>query len=118
MDVDKKTRPNYLGDISDPRFVNSIRESFNVIFCCQVLEHMPFSKVRRAIDNIFSLKPELVVLSIPDNRKFFRLGFHIPFIHFQKVITVPFTGKDDNISNHPEHHWGYIQKTGKRYLKH
>lgn len=117
IDIDKSTRPDYLGDISDSKFVHSIKESFTCIFCCQVLEHMPLEKAQMAINNIFSLKPKLVVISIPDNREFFRLGFHMPFLHFKKVITIPFTGRDDNILNHPLHHWGLCSKNKKEIFK-
>lgn len=104
-DVEKELKPDYAIDITNKNDCNRLPKKFNKIFCCQVLEHVPFEKALQGLQNILTLEADIVCISIPDNRKYFRIGLKLPKIKFNKVLSIPFTGKRVDIQNHGAHHW-------------
>lgn len=105
IDIDASTEPDYVGDITKWDCVKQFQDKFDLIFCCQVLEHIPFLEAKAALANILKLNSKIVVVSIPDNRKAVRFKMVFRNANFERVYSIPFSGIDRNISNNKEHHW-------------
>jgi len=105
IDIDEDLNPDILGDITDSSIFNQLKGQFDTVYCCQVLEHIPLDSSLKAIDNLLLLNASKVIISIPDNRKYFKFSLRIPKFNFTKVLSIPYSGKKVTIENHQEHHW-------------
>jgi len=115
VDVDCKTNPDYIGDVSDERQVAKFMElGCNKIFCCQVLEHLPLEKSIRGLENLLSINAEKVCISLPDNRRYVRINIELPKVRLKKVFSIPFTGKKITIDVHAQHFWEIYSKNFKQ----
>ena len=99
MDIDKDTKPDLLGDICKYENIKKYNNNFDVIFCCQVLEHMPIEQSKIAIKNLSCLGAKKIIISIPNNMISLKFRLKIPFVDFKKVVTIPFTGVNRNLEN-------------------
>lgn len=63
MDNDKKLHPDILGDV---RKIPLKENSFDLVTCFQVLEHIKFSDVPKAITEICRVTKKYAVISIPE----------------------------------------------------
>lgn len=79
--------------------------SFDYVYCCQVLEHLPFDEFPQAVSELCRISRKKIIISLPDNRKFFRFSLKLPKLNLEKVISIPKTGKDISIQNHGQHFW-------------
>ena len=113
MDIDISTGADYISDITKWKAVSRYKDKFNIIFCCQVLEHIPFSLFETSMENIKNLNAGKIVISLPDNRKYLRFAIKFPGINIKRVLTIPFYGIKTDISTHPEHHWEIYYKNIK-----
>lgn len=104
-DVDPDLNPDYILDLTRQKDFLQLQRNFNKIFCCQVLEHVPFEAALKGLRNILDLGAEVVCISIPDNRRYFRICFNFARIKFSRVFSIPFTGKKIHIHNHTLHYW-------------
>lgn len=123
LDTSIERRPDSVGSVLSLPFKNN---SFELVLCCQVLEHLPFSNFGDSLKEIKRVVSKRVVLSLPDKKPFIpiqlpRIGrrkFPHPFF---KPLKHAFDG---------QHHWevnavGYeskkiveaIQKYGFKILK-
>lgn len=104
-DIDPNTHPDHLLDVLDLHAMQKLRDKYDTVYCCQVLEHLPYQQFSTALENIAALKPKTICLSLPDNRRAIRFSIRSNFTKLTKVISLPFTGRQISISNHPYHHW-------------
>ena len=110
VDIDKKSNPDFFFDLST---INDEEKDkigkFNKVFCCEVLEHIPFESLKISLKNLFDFSKDLVIISVPDNRYYFRFYLGLSILFKEKTIsfpiTIPFTGKLINKNNHKEHYW-------------
>jgi len=116
-DINKETQPDYILDIVDFDSLKKFVGKFDIIFCCQVLEHMPLEKTKLAFKNILKLNAEHVIISIPDVRKRLKFNIEIPKFRIKKNFSIPFTGKTVSIDNHPCHHWAICSKNRHKIYK-
>ncbi len=127
-DFDENLNPDYVGDVRSLPFKDN---SFDLILICEVLEHVPFEDLDKALSELKRVSSNHVVISVPFSslyfefilsssilykvikRKFIFLSFKIPFF-FRKIV---FSG---------EHYWeigrrGYplkrIRKKFSTYFK-
>lgn len=92
LDIDKHLYPDIVADISAPQTHD---EKFDVVMCCQVLEHLPLSEVRHAMTSLHHYAKGRIIISIPDQRRF-KWGMTLP--RFRRIP----------LGNHFEemgHHW-------------
>jgi len=129
MDVDSEVEPDFIGDIREPTKSIS-KESFDLVLCCQVLEHLPYSNFLSVLKNLHRISKKYVILSLPYTSKgTIRCRVYIPFFgkKFMKLFT-PFPKK--HIFN-GQHYWeigkkGYklksilqnIRRSGFKIIKH
>lgn len=105
IDIDPNTNPDYIGNILNIEDLIEHIDKFDIVFCCQVLEHLPFEHFKNALTNIMKLNSKKIVISLPDNRSSIKLNFQILRFVFEKVLSIPFSGKLITKNNHPEHYW-------------
>ncbi len=103
VDHDIYTRPNIVSDVTGLPLKDN---SFDYVYCCQVLEHLTFDKFSKSLSELYRIAKTKIIISLPDNRKFFRIGFHVSKLHIiKKVFSIPRTGKDITIDTHGSHYW-------------
>jgi len=107
IDINSKTKPDIIADISDEKFLNKIKIKPDYITCFEVLEHVkePF----KVIQNLFKLSTKKTVLlfSVPfifpiheepnDFYRYTRYGLKYIFKNFSKVEISNRDGFIDNI---------------------
>ena len=120
FDKDEKLKPEVVGDVLEIPFGNN---SFDVILCAEVLEHLFFNDFENALYELKRVSKKYVVLSLPHFGHSITLSIKIPLIKEKRLaIRIP----------HPiahklgEHYWevgkrGYslskIKKILKKYFK-
>ena len=76
-DIDSSLDPDIVADVRRLPFDD---ETYDVVSCCQVLEHVPFDDFSRAIAEIVRVSRRACVVSVPDNTRFASLSCHLPRI--------------------------------------
>lgn len=108
LDFDKNLKPDYIGSVTDIKKVLG-KDKFDVILCCQVLEHIPFSEFENTIKQLSEYTKEKLILSLPNRNKRYRFAFTIPKIgYYQKVLLCKKHFSEQwNIDKqgHGEHYW-------------
>lgn len=61
-DIDKDLNPDFVGDIRDLPIEN---DSFDVVCAFQILEHIPFDQVGKALDELYRVSKKYVIFSVP-----------------------------------------------------
>lgn len=116
LDVDKRLNPDIVGSVLNIPFSD---ESFDVVACYEVLEHLPFENFSKALSEIFRLSKSYAILSLPDASRVYRVYLQIPKIGvFKRLISLP---RFKNLIHKfdGEHYWE-IGKVGyplKRIIK-
>lgn len=101
-DLDKSLNPDIVADILNLPFK---KDSFDVVLCAEILEHLPFKQVPSALKQIHKVTNKYAIITLPHfSLTNLYLGFKIiPFIP-KKQITI----KVDFPFNHSfggEHYW-------------
>jgi len=117
FDFDKKLQPDIVGDIRKLPFKSN---SYNVILCAEVLEHLPFGDFQSTLKELYRVTSNNVILTLPHfsiTNIYVGVKF-IPFIskkEFSLKVDIPLKHKFLG-----EHYWeigkkGYsLQKIEKR----
>lgn len=105
MDIDSGLKPDITASVEKIPFDDN---SYDLILCAEVLEHLPFEKFEGALKELNRTAREFIVLSLPHFGPPIQLHFKIPFIKEIKVsFKIPFPIKHDLKG---EHYW----EMGKR----
>ncbi len=106
-DFDQALGPDFHVDLTRPELLASLPlPKITTVFLCQVLEHIEYEQALRALRVLTeTLAPEQLILSVPDNRRFLRLGLGLRNFAVRQAVTLPWTGKEVGIHNNPEHYW-------------
>lgn len=87
LDIDRRLKPDMLGTILALPFVD---ESFDFVGCYEVIEHLPFSDLNKALSEIFRVSNSFALLSTRDVSRFFRFSVEVPFIgEIKRFIPLP-----------------------------
>ena len=87
LDIDKRLNPDIVGSVLDIPFAS---ESFDVVTCYELLEHLPYENFNKALSEIFRVSKFYAVLSIPDSGRVYQLYLHIPKVGIiKKLIPLP-----------------------------
>jgi len=98
-DVNKNLNPDVEACVLNLPFENN---AFDVVLCCEVLEHLPFNHFEQALGEIKRVTKQTVILSLPHFGPPIKLSFKIPFLKEIKLaFKIPFPKK--HIKN--EHFW-------------
>ena len=87
VDFDKALCPDIVASVTDM----SVRgESFDVVACFEVLEHLPYNHFDRAVSEIFRISNSHAILSLPDVQRAYRIDVQLPKIGgIKKLIQLP-----------------------------
>jgi len=123
-DFDASLRPDYVADIRELPFKDN---SFDAILACEILEHIPFKDVPKALGELRRITKKYVVISIPyaciSFGGLFKL--RVPFIgrFFDFVLYFPYDWLNPRrFKFNGEHYWemgrkGYPKRKILRLLK-
>jgi len=101
VDIDARLKPDVVADVTDLSVFQS--DSFDVVACCEVLEHLPFDNFDRTLKEIHRVAKKWVVISLPHFGPFFTFSFHLVRFNPLKVaIKLPFPRK--HVFN-GQHYW-------------
>lgn len=106
VDIDPALEPDVCADVGALPFPNG---AFDAVFCCQVLEHLPFARFETALSELLRITSGRLVLSLPDVTPFFFLrmrgarrlwpalwrGFDLPNLRPTSL----------RFEDHGQHHW-------------
>ncbi|MDR1729214.1 MAG: methyltransferase domain-containing protein [Prevotellaceae bacterium] len=84
FDFDETLQPDILGDVTNIRKIleNSIQKrggKFDVLLCCQVLEHVPYENFENILQQLQSIAKN-VILSIPYSSVKYYLHMRLPIV--------------------------------------
>lgn len=105
LDIEEELAPDVLGRVENIPLDDS---SFDVVMCCQVLEHLPFEKVNGAVRELCRVAGRRVVVSVPDVRRHglvrvnmgrLRLAYSFSMPRFRAKLIPPGRLKEHG------HHW-------------
>lgn len=87
LDVDKRLNPDIVGSVLNIPFSD---ESFDIIACYEVLEHIEYKNINKALSEIFRVSKSYAILSLPDASRVYRVYLQIPKIGvFKRLISLP-----------------------------
>ena len=75
VDVDEQLHPDIVASVTSIPLPD---ESFDIVNCCEVLEHLPWESFDKALREIYRLCRKGAILSLPDASGFARLGLKLP----------------------------------------
>ena len=102
LDIDGRLNPDAVGSVLRLPFSN---ESFGVVACYEVLEHLPYEDFPKALSEINRVSSRYAVLSVPDSTRAYRLDIQIPKIgELRKLIQLPRLRVPKHQFN-GEHYW-------------
>lgn len=117
FDIADDLKPDYVGNILDiESFPN---ETFDIVCCFEVLEHIEYKDVAKALFNLSKLSSN-VLISVPQVRLYLSLWLKLP-----KINGIPFGLSTAFPINHKfdgEHYWelgknGYSRNSFRQLLK-
>ncbi|MCK4286633.1 MAG: class I SAM-dependent methyltransferase [Candidatus Lokiarchaeota archaeon] len=89
-DFDRNLNPDIILDISKKEDFQQIqKESFDLVIICEVLEHIPFSKLENVLKNLKEITKRFVLISVPNESNFISISFLKN--GFKKKIYFPIT---------------------------
>ncbi len=87
IDIDIDLKPDIVAGIQNL----PIRSfSFDIILCCQVLEHIPFRYFKPVITELYRISKKYIIISLPNRMHFFCLNLRLyPIFQKQFKLTLP-----------------------------
>lgn len=108
LDIDRRLNPDIAGSVLNIPFAD---ESFDVVACYELLEHLPYENFCNALSEIFRVCKSHAILSLPDASRVYRIDVQIPKIgEIKRLIHLPRRKKP--IHNFDGEHYWEIGKAG------
>lgn len=86
-DIDTALGPNVVADVRDLPFEDG---AFDIVLCCQVLEHLPFDQLGRCLAEIARVGHGRAVVSIPKKGRSWEVTLRLaPLVTFQRSGKLP-----------------------------
>jgi ubiquinone/menaquinone biosynthesis C-methylase UbiE len=82
-DINKRLEPDVVCSVTNLPFED---DSFDVILCAEVLEHIPYEEFAKALKEIHRVARRGAVLSLPHWGVSFYFGFKIPFLRKMDIF--------------------------------
>lgn len=107
LDNNKNLSPDIHGSLLEiPLPDNSI----DLILCCQVLEHLPFSNFEKALDEFHRITKKNILISLPYAGYYLNIIFNISFLKEKSLsIFIPKFFKKHNFNG--QHYWEIGKKS-------
>lgn len=110
-DLDPGLSPDVAGSVTALPFPGG---AFDVVMCCQVLEHIPFASFSVAVRELGRVARRAVFLSVPDVRRYFAVRVRLPKLGWRTLALSPERRSLGPYTYDGEHHWE-IGFQGTRY---
>ena len=113
VDLDPDLKPDHIASVTNLPLLDN---SYDVACAFQVLEHLPFDTALVALDELARVARHHVVISLPDSRRVWRYGLHLPLFGERKILI---NRPQFSIPRHVydgEHYWE-INKRGWKLSK-
>lgn len=112
VDIDPELKPSVCASVTSLPFADGV---FDATFCCQVLEHLPFEELGKAILELKRITRRRLVISLPDVSPFFYLRFpgcrrYLPSL-WRGVSFPQVFPRHHSFEEHGQHYW----EIGKRH---
>lgn len=75
LDINMDLEQDIIGDVKYLPFNNN---SFDLVSCCEVLEHLPYEYFETTLKELYRVSRKTVLISLPDASKSFQFGFTLP----------------------------------------
>ena len=102
VDLDPALGPDVAGSVVSLPFGTN---AFDVVVCCQVLEHLPFESFGPAVRELGRVARRLVFLSVPDVRMYLALRLRVPKLGWRTLAWSPERYHLGPYRFDGEHHW-------------
>jgi len=90
LDYDQSLNPDIVANIVSSDFL--LPQKFEVATCFEVLEHIPFEKLPRIIENILTYIRKVMIISVPNTNFFIQLRLNYLFLRYAPYcLTLSFT---------------------------
>ncbi|MBW3003610.1 class I SAM-dependent methyltransferase [Candidatus Woesearchaeota archaeon] len=76
-DYDRRLSPDVVADVRKLPFDANF---FDLIYACEVLEHIPFDDFKNVLKDLHRITKRYVIISVPYPRMYFGASFRFPFI--------------------------------------
>lgn len=63
FDNDKRLKPDIIGDVRQIKFA---KNSFHIVLCAEVLEHLDFSEFEKILEKLNLITKDFLILSLPE----------------------------------------------------
>lgn len=74
VDKDKNLKPDIVIDISNSKALRMFEDnSFDLILLCEVLEHIPYNKLREIFMSLNRISKKYILISVPDQSNYLNL---------------------------------------------
>lgn len=104
FDFDAELNPTYCGDIRNIDQI--VTETFDVIMCCQVLEHLPWEAFDETLEKLCKICRKKLILSLPCHSYYGMVYLSVPGIIFKKFYTLKrFWYESYHFKYNGEHYW-------------
>ena len=102
LDIVRGLRPNVASSVLSIPFVS---KSFDVVTCCQVLEHLPYIDFTKALKELHRVSQKHFILSLPDHTAVYRVNIELPrMTPIKRLIPHPFP-RPSHHEFDGVHHW-------------
>lgn len=78
FDFDEDLSPDIVGDVT--KIDEIVNKKYDIVVCCQVLEHIPFEVFEPTIKKISNIVNERFILSLPNKNIWIKFWFFCPII--------------------------------------
>lgn len=102
MDIDERLNPDYVSSVLNIPFAS---DSFKVVTCFEVLEHLPYEDVSKAIKEVYRVASKYAILSLPDSTRAYWIYIQFPLIgKIKKLISLPQKNPSEHVFD-GQHYW-------------
>jgi len=85
LDHSKDLHPDVVASVTDMPLDNG---SFDLVLCCEVLEHIPYRDFEKALFEIRRVANKYFIMTLPDQDRFYRAEVMLPFMKRARRLCV------------------------------
>lgn len=101
LDINKNVEPDYVASADNLPMAD---KSFDIVLAAEILEHLPFDKMEKALSEIKRVSKIGAVISLPHSGYVFSFAFKIPLMKWKsKVFKIPHFWKTKTSTE--DHFW-------------
>lgn len=119
LGIDESLNPDYLKSVYNLDEV--IDRKFDVVLCCQVLEHLPFDQFEESLKKLLSITTDRLIIALPEKSARVAISMKLPKLKmFFFYISIPLFWVKHKFDG--EHYWelhsaGFKPKRVKNIMK-